>query len=224
MQITAHKATCAATALRLLGSCSHGAPSASFRLALCGEVLPILMYTAKAWWPLNGGACCGAKSFTTQANKTISAALHAVLSAYRTTPTSLLHHAAGILPAAIIYKSACCRAAARIACLDPWHPLRTQQTPAHLKGRTQLSTIKLILPAPPDFANCLARPVWYTPLLQTPSPATGLNKKFQALSFLRWQLLQSPRDLLLYTYGSCLEDGRTGAGWMLYLGSKRIAS
>ena len=223
MQIIAHKAMRAATALRMLGGCSHGAPAAFLRLALCGGVLPTLTYAAEVWWPIHSHPRRGAKNFTKQVDKAINVVLRSILPVYRTTLNPLLHHAAGIPPADITYKTACRRAAARIARLDPLHPLRTQQTPTHLKGRTRLSIIQL-LPAPPDFANCLARPVWHQPLLQAPSPATGPNKKSQTLTFLRWQHLQSPRDLWLYTDESRLEDGRTGAGWVLYLANKRIAS
>ena len=61
-----------------------------------------------------------------------------------------------------------------------------------------------------------------------PARAVGDSPGEHALTFRQWQQAQERgagrRDFWLYTDGSKLEDGRTGAGWVLYGFKQRLDS
>ena len=215
------KARTAACALQMLGGCRRGAPASSMRQAVTAGVIPIMTFAAAAWWPLQSRA---AKGLATRADAVLSRALRAALPVYRTTPIPLLHHAAGVPPAQQLFRTAQYRAAARLVRLDPRHPVRLRNRPSVRRDRTRMSALHDLLPATPEVQDALARPRWFQPPERDAWPAVGETRVDQAASFRTWEASQNPRDFWLFTDGSRLTDGRTGAGWVLRHNNRTIAS
>ena len=60
--------------------------------------------------------------------------------------------------------------------------------------------------------------------MQANNPNLPVAKRDRILSFLQWQNTTNQRALWLYTDGSKLQDGRTGAGWTAFCAGKQIFS
>ena len=135
-----------------------------------------------------------------------------MLPVWKTTPTRLLHHAAGIPPADVLLDKVARRSAVRLARLDPAHPLtvaRRQLTakPTHLKRLWQA------LPGRPERVNPLAHAPWEQPGSPHPQVARGPDREAQARNFTAWANARAATDLWVYSDGSKKPDGSTGGGW-----------
>ncbi|KAL2889056.1 reverse transcriptase [Ceratocystis lukuohia] len=127
----------------------------------------------------------GNKGKAKKLEKPLRRALLVALAAYRTTPTALIHMAANCPPAEIALDASVKREAVRWYSLDTAHPL-------------------------------------YGPLFVNPPPTSvppdgakteGLQKEEAAESHLAWKARCPLTDIWMYTDGSKLENGWTGAGW-----------
>lgn len=233
VKAAAAKATTAANALRMLGGCGKGASARLLRQAVLACVLPPATFACEAWWKL---LPAGAKSLPERAaasvlDKPLRIALRAAAPVWRTTSTDMLHHTLGIPPASLVLDDCARKAAIRLAGLDAKHCLsRLEDVPERLKPRLRWPTrlTSLRSRALPFQVERGVRPVvrGAAPLTQPPPQrATGATPEDQAASYLAWQRTQSAshpnplRNFWLFTDGSKLEDGRTGAGWVLYAGS-----
>ena len=247
IRAAAAKTRKAADALRMLGGVRRGAPASSLRLAVQAGVVPIFTYAAEAWFRPKSPDARRGQAHLGLLDAALGESLRAALPVYKTTPTPLLHHAAGIPPAALLLNSVRRRSALRTLRLDPAHPLRTRQPPATRwrRGRraahepshqdpTRLSALANMLPAKPAYDANLPPPRWVDPLRQPPPetappptprcPMTAAGRKNYASTFIAWQSTQSVRDVWLYTDASRLPDGRLGASWQLYLMGRVVAS
>ena len=81
-----------------------------------------------------------------------------------------------------------------------------------------------LLPARTEDFKPLALSPWHAPQNPWPPPAAGCDRRAQAAAFSEWKRAQNPRDFLIFSDGSKLDDGRAGAGWVLYRGEHRISS
>ena len=89
---------------------------------------------------------------------------------------------------------------------------------------TRLRLTVALPPARIENSNPLALLPWHPPKNPWPPPATGHDRHAQAAAFSEWKLAQNPQDFWVFSDGSKLDDGRAGAGWVLYRGEHRIAS
>ena len=213
------KAKRAAGALRMLSGCAKGAPAALMRRAVTTCVLPVAMFASETWWPPPNSPSRRARGLAEKVDLALRVALRAALPAYRTTPTHLLHHAAGIPPAEILLDNASRRAAIRLTRLDPAHPSRGR---AHARQPSRLQRLATLPPFPAERVNPLRR---IKPRIPGPPglpQPTGAPKQTAAQSFLDWQRKQHPRDVWVYTDGSKLPDGRAGGAWAVYCLDRQI--
>lgn len=215
-----------ACALRMLGGTKRGAPAALLRKATLACVVPVLTYAAEAWWPPPNTATRRVRSLAAKLETVQNIALRATLPVYRTTPTPLLQLGAGIPPITVTLDSISRRAAARLARLDPAHPvhIRTNQLRKAARQMTSLGLLAVLPPSPIAPDNPLARPPWHRPPVRDAAPAKGESTSTRVAAFQAWQTTTGPRSLWLYTDGSKLQDRRAGAGWVLYCAGRRLTA
>lgn len=234
VRTAAAKASKAADALRMLGGVRRGAPASSLRRAVTAGVVPVFTYAAEVWYKPKLPGQRGTPHLESL-EVALRRALRAAVPVYKTTPNPLLHHAAGVPPAALLLEAVRRRSALRGMRLDPAHPLRTR-TPLKLRApdRTRLTALQNLLPAKPAYDATLPPPRWSAPLAAVPAaaglppaparPLTASARREYAAAFTSWQSTQSPRDVWLFTDASRLPDGRLGASWQLHAVGRIVAS
>ncbi|KAL2889564.1 RNA-directed DNA polymerase from mobile element jockey [Ceratocystis lukuohia] len=190
--------------LSILRGCRHGAPVKQLVQVVKSGIMATMTYAAATWWKPEQR---GNKGKSKKLGKPLRRALLVALPAYCTTPTALIHMAANCPPAEITLDASVKREAVRWHSLDTAHPLYDLKDCKHQKE------ILRLLPKP------LPR---YGPLCVNPPPTSvppdgakteGLQKEEAAESHLAWKARCPPTDIWLYTDGSKLENGWTGAGW-----------
>jgi hypothetical protein len=82
--------------IKILAGCYKGAPTDSLLKAVRACVLPVLTYGYQAWWPTPERR--RVTIITAELDKVVRMAVRTALPVYRTTPSHLLTHAAGIPP------------------------------------------------------------------------------------------------------------------------------
>lgn len=198
--------------IRLLAGCYKGAPVDSMLNLVRAGVLPILTYGFQAWWRLPTDKQKAQKKHLEKFNKVMKRAIRAALPVYRTTPSHLLHHAAGIPPMEIILDDLLRGEAIRSAKFDLRHPLKQS---VH-RGRVQYIHSAL-LPKPIENVThdasslCWSGPTWETAADFTPRAKDDQERHHQN------EQQNAPReDVWVYTDGSRTQTGGTGAGWAVY--------
>lgn len=220
------KARKAASALRMLSGCFRGASPALLRRAVTACIIPVMTYGSTIWWPFKDGPVRRAIGLVKKMDVVQNIALRSALPVFRTTPIPLLQCAAGIPPIALTLDDLNRRFAIRLSRLDPDHPLkkriRFRRSSEHTA--TSLCLFHTLLPAELEPSNPLAQPPWRAPLSPAACPSRTGNRSEQANHFLQWQTTTSPRDLWVYSDGSKLADGRSGAGWTVQILGREVAS
>jgi len=107
--------------MRILSGCYKGAPTDSLLKAVKTCVLPILTYGFQAWWPTPERR--RTTTITAELDKVVRRAVRAALPIYRTTPTHLIAHAAGMPPMDMVLDDLMHGEAIRMSLLDPTHIL-----------------------------------------------------------------------------------------------------
>ncbi len=139
-----------ANALRMLGGTRRGALAVLLRRATLACIVPTLTYAAEAWWPPPNTASRRVRALAAKLDTVQNIALRAALPVYRTTPTPLLQQSAGVPPLQITLDAISRRAAARLARLDPTHPLqrRANKYRNAQNQKTRLGLLAALPPAP----------------------------------------------------------------------------
>lgn len=210
IQMQASKALRVAKALRSLGCTTRGAPPLLLRQAAIACVLAVAYFASEVWWP--GTFRIGPRGRITSTSmvgavKKLQGVVHeaarAILPVYRTTPGPALVREAGLKPADIDLDHRSRNAALRVRRLDPNHPLRARYRQVVSRARAPPSRFGRHIRSTPTTE-------WLDPLARPPWEPTKLPHPAAPHSFF-------PRDLVVYTDGSCLPDGRLGAGALLRL-------
>ncbi|KKF93453.1 RNA-directed DNA polymerase from mobile element jockey [Ceratocystis platani] len=192
--------------LNILKGCKHGAPVSEMVMAIKTCLIPTMTYAAATWWqPEKHGNIGKAKMM----GKPLRRALLAALPAYKTTPSSLLHMEAGIPPANQILHTAVLRELIRWYTLDEAHPL------CNLEEHNSFSNLLRLLPKPPPRYGTVRDK--QQPADPPPPEAlvTGKDKDEAARDHVTFKETRPPQDVWLYTDGSRLQNGWTGAGWAI---------
>jgi len=224
------KGQTAANALRVLGGCRKGASPRLLLTVARATVLPTMAFASEAWWWPPGSRRSRMAGAIKKMDLAWRTALKAALPLYRTTPNELVHHAAGLPPFVHHLDHLARRHALRIHRLDPAHPLRKRLRTTDRYPETRLAYTKALLPATPEEVNPLAVPPWHEPPVPDATDtalsfgAHGVTKAAKAAAFVQWQRTLPPRDWVLFTDGSKLENGNTGAGWTIVHGANTLAS
>ena len=221
-----------ATALRSLGNSIRGVNANLLRRATIACVLPIAYYAAETWWP--GRTRPGPKSpiFNRVDNmlqalaKVGTAAARSILPVWRTTPTAALLREAGILPPELALNSITLAATTRLRKLDPRHPLRSRGERIEASGTTSRFARRVLALLQSEQVDPIKDPPWEgadrgaaSNRIGTPQ---GRSKEEAADAFRAWAASIPSLDVVLYTDGSKLENGATGAGYVAYQGAIEI--
>lgn len=189
---------------RLLAGCFKGAPVSALLNAIRAAVLPVLTYGFQAWWRAKNQK--KNKGLLDLMDKTVRRALRTATPVYRTTPSHLIHHAAGFPPMEIILDDLLLGESIRMSRLDPAHIINEARPNSRIRWiRTQLLP-RCIPPA------TYLRKAYETPLVGRQREA---SKENQARDHLQLRRQSSPSDIWIYSDGSRQESGRTGAGWVV---------
>ncbi|KAL5596400.1 uncharacterized protein BROUX77_007084 [Berkeleyomyces rouxiae] len=208
----------AANFLRSISNTQSSVPPAIARLAVIACVIPTATYGAEAYWPglhrtssRGNQVSTGAKHLASKIEGTLRDAMRAVLSVWKTTPFSTLHREAAIAPALLLLENKRQRLAARWTSLDSAHPLvtRADASPETRLGRT----LSLIEHKPP-------RPK----LMPSPKTAQPTKKTKEGYDFSPIRKAAATRDILVYSDGSKLDDGRTGWGFVIFQAGHLLGS
>jgi hypothetical protein len=95
-------------------------------------VLPVAFYGAQTWWPgatrllTSGSHSNGQQGILKAFQKALISSARAILPAYRTTPSPILHREAGIPLPEHLLDALALADTARTRRLDPTHPLRAR--------------------------------------------------------------------------------------------------
>ena len=171
--------------IKILAGCYKGAPTDSLLKAVRACVLPILTYGYQAWWPTPERR--RVTTMTADLDKVIGRAVRAALPVYRTTPSHLLSHAAGIPPMEMVLDDLMHGEAIRMSIIDPTHISHFHR----FNGRTDLE----MLPNP----ICPVYYLRYTGPLPAPPAEKPLDKEAEAKRHTERRRLARPR-----TYGFTL--------------------
>ena len=212
-----------AQGLQMLGGITKGAPAHVLRYATKACVLPILTFGAEAWWP-PPNTQQQVRALARKLDLIQNIALRATLPVYKTTPTVVLHQAAGIPPVEQLLDTITRQSAIRSSQLDPKHPLQTRKTNAYKQRHPTYKDLRIrLLPAPITPSNPLIEAPWEHFPEKTVKFDQSPSENNWASSFAKWQSTKNQRALWLFTDGSKLKDGRTGAGWIAYCAGLLIA-
>lgn len=107
--------------MRILSGCYKDTPTDSLLKAVRTCVLPILTYGFQAWWPTPERR--RTTTITAELDKVVRRVVRAALPIYRTTPTHLIAHAAGMPPMDMVLDDLMHGEAIRISLLDSTHPV-----------------------------------------------------------------------------------------------------
>lgn len=218
-RIMAARAKQTAAGIRSLANTARGVNAGLLRQTVISCILPVLTYGAEAWWP--GLAQSrkskllpnGVNAALSHLDGTLRQAIRGTLPIYRTTPTPILHREAAVPPMELILNYQRARAHLRTARLDDRHPVRRRLQ----KDRPTAPSLRLH-----SFrSECLKNleqidpvffPLW-NPETQRGGPRICQSRESAPQDFQAWATAHAPLSLLLYTDGSKLQSGATGAGW-----------
>ncbi|KAL5612963.1 uncharacterized protein BROUX77_003119 [Berkeleyomyces rouxiae] len=208
------KATRAAAHARSLANIIRGVPANLLRLAACAAIFPVLLYGVSVWFHgpqkfLAKGRVGPARQqqLVDMVTKAVAGTARAIIPAYCTTPHAALFREAGILPARVMLDRCRRQAAVRIASLDELHPLARL---ARARTSTRLTLRHRELPRAPPATRIL--PLAYPP------PKPPEPKDARRIRAAKSRIARIPYcDLQVFSDGSKLQDGSTGAAAALYI-------
>jgi ribonuclease HI len=201
------KASTVINGMKILAGCFKGAPTNSLLMVVRSCVLPILTYGFQAWWPTPQRR--RVTTITADLDKVVRKAVRTALPVYRTTPTHLLSHAAGIPPMDMILDDLMHAEAIRMSLLDPTHISHFRR----FNGKTD--RILEMLPKP----ICPVHYLRYTGPRPLPPPEKPLDKEAEASRHAERRRLAPATDVWAYSDGSMNKERNTGAGWTVYQGT-----
>ncbi|EED11975.1 conserved hypothetical protein [Talaromyces stipitatus ATCC 10500] len=214
---TASKALTVANTLRSLGNTVRGAVSAC--------VLYKAYYGAETWWP--GRTQPGPSQISNRVGehlekltKVILTGARAVLPVFRTTPKPVLYRESGFSPPEIELDRIALLATVRLRRLDPYHLLRrrAEQIASNSRQTSRFARRTLALPNSEQI-NPLQYAPWHpreprgNAQAQIGAPM-GRTKEQAAANFMAFQRTIPSSDIVIFSDGSRLADGRAGGGYI----------
>lgn len=229
VQIAERKAMRAVGAIRGLGRTTKGVSAKVLRAAVLACVLPVLFYGFETWWSAEDGSRqpTGTKSMEHSVQAVITAAARAILPVWRTTPVAALSREAGLPSARIWLRYLSDRASFRLRRLDKSHPLLSRAPPSE---RIQLPNTRLrrlwalhedVEQVPPNEDPPWILPPDYEACLRSVGFALAQRDE-QAAVFLAWQAALPASDVVVFSDGSRLQDGRTGAACVGFQAGREV--
>ncbi|KAI0994881.1 hypothetical protein K3495_g13301 [Podosphaera aphanis] len=156
------------------------------------------------------------------------AAARAVLPVYRTTPSAALFREAGLNPAELALNNISRRAAIRTRRLDPRHPLRLRvQNSLSSPALSRFARSHRGIPAS-EHINPIVNPPWEVieskqdSLIRICGPSGP--RHMRADKFLNFLQTLPRSDILVFSDGSKLPDGKTGSGFVIYQFGIKVCS
>ena len=222
----AQKAVKISKALSSLGNTVRGMRPLRLRQAVLACSMSVAYFASETWWP--GRKRTGLRRPVSNRVDTLlrgfqiatHTAARAILPAFRTTPTPILHRESGLLPAEIALDSRTRRAAVRIHKLDVRHPLRVRAAEIKHLSRPTSRLARQILALPDaEQTDAIANPPWHPIEDRADSLARvgAQSGRRAAKSFFTDFLAKVPgSDIMVYSDGSKLQDGATGGGFVIY--------
>lgn len=232
--IQSAKALKVANALRCLGNTARGLPPRLSRQAVISCVLPIAHFAAETWWP-GKTRSKGNKLISNRVgfhiktlNKVHTAAARAILPVFRTTPTSILFREAGIFPAELALDNIIRRAAVRTRRLDDRHPLyRIAHNISRSYSLSRFSRSVQEIPQSEQI-DPLLYPPWNIKATSEELPTwTHQNTQSsaaRAATFHDFFESLPANDILVFSDGSKLSNGNTGAGFIMIQHGRHVGS
>ncbi|KAL2890693.1 putative endonuclease/reverse transcriptase [Ceratocystis lukuohia] len=200
--------------LRILKGCKHGAPTNEMVLVVKTCLIPSMTYAAATWWtPEKHGNIGKAERMEKPLRRALLAALPV-----KTTPSSLLHMEAGVPPPEQILHTAVARELIR------WHTLESTHPLFGLKEHKSFSKLLRLLPKPPPIYGKIGDSFHPTDPPPSAAMVTRGDKDKAAQEHIAFKETRPPQDVWLYTDGSRLSSGWTGAGWALESGRQFVGS
>lgn len=224
----AGKAIKVSKALASLGNTVRGVPPSLLRRAVIACVLPIAYFAAETWWPgrtRQGPSAPISNRADTLLNilsKVVLIAARAILPVYRTTPTGVLHRESGLPPPEITLNAQALAATICIRRLDTRHPLfgRAKELLALDRPISCFARRVLALPCS-EYLDPIHLPPWQ--LQETREAASarigaprGVSKEQYARLFTDFSSHIPSGDITVFSDGSKLSDGATGAGFVAF--------
>lgn len=189
------------------------------RRAVISCILPVLTYGAKAWWPglarLRKSKLLpnGVNAALSHLDGTLRQAIRGTLPIYRTTPTPILHREAAVPPMELILNYQRALAHLRTARLDDRHPVRRRlQKDRPTAPSLRLHSFRSECLKNLEQIDAVLFPPW-NPETQQGGPRVCQSRESAPQDFQAWATAHAPLSLLLYTDGSKIQSGATGAGW-----------
>jgi ribonuclease HI len=230
----AAKALKVSKALSSLGNTARGVSPCLLRRAIVACVLPIAYYAAETWWP--GRTRPGPSrpisnqvdSLLQVLSRVVLTSARAVLPVYRTTPTAALHRESGLPPPEISLNTQALAATVCLRQLDQGHPLHRRAKRVLTLARPTSRFARRVLALPQsESTDPLAHPPWtYIENREAASyrigAPLGASKEQCARDLLTFLPRISPGDIVLYSDGSKLINGATGAGFVVYQASHEV--
>ncbi|KAL5629405.1 hypothetical protein BROUX41_001011 [Berkeleyomyces rouxiae] len=199
--------------VRSLANAVRGVPANLLRLAATAAVFPVLLYGASIWYHgsqrhLDRGNLDMARQrrLIDMISKVTTNVAKAIVPAYRTTPHAALYREAGILPAPLMLDRCRRDAAVRATGLDEHHPLARM---IRSRASTRLTLRHSELPRAP-------LPPRFLPLDHPPPRPPDIKDARQIRAAKVHITRIPPWDVQIFSDGSKLQDGSTGAAAVLY--------
>ena len=178
-----------------------------------------MTYASESWWIPPHSARTRTTPATTKLEKVWRKAIQAVIPVYRTTNHRLSHYFSGLPPLSLLLDDTSRRAAICTSRLDKAHPLIRRLRTSHKFPRSRLALRASLLPCAIESINPILEPPWHISRPQQPDLS-----KDRALEAAQAALITAnPREFHLYTDGAKLSDGRSGAGWAVFLAGKQVS-
>jgi hypothetical protein len=151
-----------------------------------------------------------------------------MLPVYRTTPTAALHRESGLPPPEISLNTQALASTVRLRQLDQGHPLHRRAKRVLNLARPTSRFARRVLALPQSKStDLLAYPPWT--YLESREAAShrigaplGASKEQCARDLLTFLPCISPGDIVLFSDGSKLSNGATGAGFVVYQASHEV--
>lgn len=165
--ILASKAIKVANALRSLSNTSRGISPQLIRQAVIACVLPIAYYGVETWWPRRSRYTTRLVSNRVEGHisllrKVVLAGARATLPVFRTTPSAILFHEAGLLPLDLELDWKSKSLILRYHRLDPQHPLRQRARHIWALNRRISHYSGWVLKGPKtETIDALIQPPWF---------------------------------------------------------------
>ncbi|EED12688.1 hypothetical protein TSTA_052120 [Talaromyces stipitatus ATCC 10500] len=193
--------------------------------AVSACVLHKAYYGAETWWP--GRTRPGPSQISNRVGehlekltKVILTGARAVLPVFRTTPKPVLYRESGFSPPEIELDRIALLATVRLWHLDPYHPLqrRAEQIASNGRQISRFARHTLALPNSEQI-NPLQYAPWYPREPRGNAQARigasmGRTKEQAAANFMAFQRTIPSLDIVIFSDGSRLVDGRAGGGYI----------